>query len=322
MTTKIKIRNGLYYKTSINGTFDLAGDYKSGNSAHRDGCVWILRNGKKTRIQVNASDYSIVGSENDIPEVDDNTLSEDIQRRFDVMEYVIDGVIDRKIKAVVISGAPGIGKTYNIDKRLREAQEKRGINYSQLTGSATAIGLYLTLYEHRNTGDILVLDDLDSIFQDQEALNLLKGALDTGQTRQISWMSNSSFLRDEGVENTFEFKGTVVFITNMNFDQLIDKATKMSPHFAALVNRCVYLDLGIHTTREVMVRINQVVRNTNILNELGISRSHAGDIMDWMHDQKDNLRSLSIRTILQLASFIKTSPKNWKLLASATMIKR
>lgn len=322
MTTKIKIRNGLYYKTSINGTFDLAGDYKSGNSAHRDGCVWILRNGKKTRIQVNASDYSIVGSENDIPEVDNNTLSEDIQRRFDVMEYVVDGVIDRKIKAVVISGAPGIGKTYNIDKRLREAQEKRGINYSQLTGSATAIGLYLTLYEHRNTGDILVLDDLDSIFQDQEALNLLKGALDTGQTRTISWMSASKYLRENDIPNAFEFHGTVVFISNMNFDQQIERGSKLAPHLAALINRCVYLDLGIHSTREIMIRIKQVIDQTNILRDLGLAKNHTNDIIAWMDKHSENLRSLSIRTIIQLANFVRTNPHHWQDMAEMTMIKR
>jgi len=135
-------------------------------------------------------------------------------------------------------------------------------------------------------------------------------------------MSASSFLRDEGIENTFEFRGTVVFISNMNFDKIIEKANKMSPHFAALINRCVYLDLGIHTKQEIMIRINQVIRNSNILAELGVSSSHGDEILAWMKKNQDNIRSLSIRTILQLASFIKTSPNGWEAIAKATMLKR
>jgi hypothetical protein len=320
-TAQVNIKSALHYKTDISGVFELAAPFKAGVSDKRDGCIWVLRNGKKTRLHINASDFDIVGESN-VPEKSDDELSRDIEQRFDVMEMIIDGVIHRSIKSVVLSGAPGIGKTFTVDAKLREAAAKRGLNFSQLTGSATAIGLYLTLYDHRNVGDVLVLDDLDSIFADQEALNLLKGALDTGQTRTISWMSASKYLRENDIPNSFEFEGTVIFISNMNFDQQIERGTKLAPHLAALINRCVYLDLGIHSTREIMIRIKQVIKNTNILSDLGLAENHTDDIINWMGANADRMRSLSIRTIIQLANFVRTNPFHWQTMAEMTMIKR
>ena len=319
MTVQVKIKSSKYYSNNVVGTFDLAQKYTNSTYSSREGFIWILRGDKKIKLHVNKKDFEVLTSDSKKSDVE---LNREIEDRFNVMETLVDGVLSRNIKSMIISGAPGIGKSFTVDEKLLKAKNEGKINYSQLTGSCTPIGLYLQLWNHQNHNDVLVLDDIDSIFQDQESLNLLKGALDTGRTRQISWMSASSFLRDEGIDNTFEFNGTVIFITNMNFDQMIAKATKMSPHFAALISRCVYLDLGIHTTREVMIRINQVIRNTNILRDLGVGMDSADEIVAWMFKHKDTVRSLSIRTLLQLASFIKTDAKNWKVIAEAVMVKR
>lgn len=297
----------------------MAKGYVNCHTSKRTGYIWIMRDEKKIKVHVNQKDITVETADS---LKTDSQISKEIENRFTVMETLVDGVISRSIKSMIISGAPGIGKSFTVDEKLNSAEKAGKIKFSQLTGSCTPIGLYMQLWNHQNEGDVLVLDDIDSIFNDIESLNLLKGALDTGRTRQISWMSASSYLRENDIDNTFEFKGTVVFITNMNFDKMIEKASKMSPHFAALVNRCVYLDLGIHTTREIMIRINQVIRNTSILKDLGVSMKHADEIVNWMVTNKDDLRSLSIRTLLQLASFIKTSESSWKMIATATMLKR
>lgn len=323
-TQKVKIQSGIFYNKKVSGTFDLATSFKSGVSDKKDGCIWVFKNGKKTRLHVNETDFQILGENVKIEEkkIDEKTLSKNIAQRFNVLETLIDGAINRNIRAMIISGAPGIGKTFIVDKKLREAIEKRGLNVSQLTGSATTIGLYLTLYDHRNRGDILVLDDLDSIFQDQEALNLLKGALDTGRTRTLSWMSASKYLRENDIPNSFEFEGTVIFISNLDFDSQIERGSKLAPHLAALVNRCVYLDLGIHGHNEIMIRIKQVIRDTNILKELGLNEKYTNEIINWMEKNSTNLRSLSIRTIIQLANFVRTNPLMWREIAEITMVRR
>lgn len=319
--TKVNIQRGLHYSTDLSGIFDLAEGYKPDPASRRDGFIWIMRDGKRSRLAINEGDFTILGEESDL--VSEEVLAENIDKRFRVLDMIMNGILHNKIKAAVFSGAPGIGKTFNVDQRLTEARRKHGREVKHLTGSATAIGLYCKLYENRNPGNILVLDDLDSIFSDQEALNLLKGALDTGATtRTISWMAASSHLESQDIPNEFEFEGSVIFISNLDFDGQIEKGSKLAPHLRALVNRCVYLDLGIHTTREIMVRVKQVIEKTTIIEDLGLADNHSQDIIAWMEKNCGNLRDLSIRTIIHLANFVRTDPHNWQDIAEITMVRR
>lgn len=316
----VKIKSGLNYGKEITGEFELAAAYKESKSSSRDGWIWIDINGKTTKLHINRNDFEVESTGSD--SLTDEDLRTEICSRFSVMETLVDGVVNGAIKAMILSGAPGIGKTFTVDEKLIAAQKAGKVRFNMLTGSCTPIGLYLSLWNNSNPGDVLVLDDIDSIFNDQESLNLLKGALDTGRTRTISWMAASSFLRENDIPNSFEFNGTVIFISNLNFDSMIERATKLSPHFAALVSRCVYLDLGIHSNREIMIRIKHVVENTTIMQNLGISGDYTEQILEWIEENSDQLRTLSIRTILQLAMFIRTQPKMWKEIAKATMIAR
>lgn len=332
MTKQVRVTNALRYSTKISGTFVLCGEYKDDPNSKLDGFVWVVYNGAKSRFAVNRNEFeyvngdvdnvgAIVGEKDDT--ISDEDLNKDISDRFNVLSILVDGVVSRSIKSMIISGAPGIGKTFVVDKKLLKAKESGEISkFSMMTGSCTPIGLYIQLWNHKDDGDVLVLDDIDSIFGDQESLNLLKGALDTGRERQISWLGASKFLQNEGIDNTFEFNGTVIFISNCNFDKMISQDRKLSPHYAALVSRCVYLDLGIHSKREILIRINQVVENTTLMQNLRVSETNKQEILDWMNDNMSVLRNVSIRTIIQLASFIRTSPMNWKTLAKVTLIGR
>ena len=278
---------------------------------------------KKTRVAINESDFEIVGMPKSVDTLTDAQIEAEIEDRFEVMELLTQAVIDRSVKSMIVSGAAGIGKTYTIDRMLLEAEKQGKISkFSMLGGSCTAIGLYLQLWNHQNEGNVLVLDDLDSIFDDQEALNLLKGALDTGRQRQISWLGASKFLEQEGADDTFEFNGTVIFITNHNFDERIAKGTKMSPHYEALISRCMYLDLGIHSMREVIVRIRQVIRKSDMMKKLGVSKAETDHMMDWLMANKDDLRKVDLRTMIKLAQAMKASKKGWQKIAKAALCRR
>ena len=60
----------------------------------------------------------------------------------------------------------------------------------------------------------------------------------------------------EGMPNSFEFNGGVVFITNIKFDNV--KSKKLQDHLQALQSRCHYLDLTIDSMRDRMLRIRQI----------------------------------------------------------------
>jgi hypothetical protein len=165
---------------------------------------------------------------------------------------------------------------------------------------------------------VLVFDDCDSILLDDLSLNILKAALDSKKTRKICWNTDSHMLRREGVPDTFEFAGSVIFITNIKFDNV--KSKKLRDHLEALESRCHYIDLTIDTIREKILRIKQIVTD-------GMLKSHAlpteteQSIVAFIDDYKRQLREISLRTVLKIADLAKAFPENWKEMAKQTVLK-
>ena len=137
-----------------------------------------------------------------------------IRSTFDVLEQVSQGVISGHVRSVIVSGAAGCGKTYTLETALADAEDRGVIRYQSVRGACSAIGLYRLLFESSEPGNVLVIDDCDSVFADLDSLNLLKSALDSSKVRRIHWNKEIRVLDGEGVPRSFEFKGSVVFITN------------------------------------------------------------------------------------------------------------
>lgn len=254
-----------------------------------------------------------------VPEKTEEELRLHIQKRFTVMDKMAVGVIAGTIRSLMISGAPGIGKTYTLEKKLEEAANAGQINFEMLKGKVSPLGLYVKLYEMSDEGDVLVLDDVD-VFGNEDILNTLKAALDTGEKRILSWASTSSYLEENDIPRSFEFKGTVVFITNTDIDAEIQRGTKIAPHLSALSSRSIYLDLGVHTNREIMVRVEDVITTTDMMKNRGLDNFQTVEALEWMKEHVNNLRSVSLRTALYLADFIKTD-EDWKDLAEVTLLR-
>ena len=139
-----------------------------------------------------------------------------------------------------------------------------------------------------------MLDDCDTVLYDETSLNLLKAALDSSKKRKISWNTDSALLRREGIPDTYEFKGSVIFITNLKFDKV---RGKMKDHLDAIMSRCHYLDLTLDTTREKMLRCKQIVAD-GMLVEYGFSKKEQEEVMNFMFDNKDRMREISLRMVV------------------------
>jgi hypothetical protein len=183
----------------------------------------------------------------------------------------------------------------------------------------TPIGLYQTLFNNSSEGDILVFDDCDSVLFDEVCLNMLKAVLDSGKKRTISWKAESSALRREGIPDRFDFKGGVIFITNVNFENVRSK--KIQDHLAALMSRCHYIDLGMDSIDDKFIRINQIIRD-GMLKEYGFSKEFEKEIVDFMHENAKRLREISLRMVLKIADLAKMNFDNWKGLARSTCMTR
>jgi len=122
--------------------------------------------------------------------------------------------------SLVITGGAGTGKTHIVKSTLEEMGLKESTDFVHFKGRATPAGLFVTLYE--NNDKIIVLDDCDSIFKDDDAVNILKAALDSYDTRKISYISTKSLKDEFGCEvpRHFEFSGRIVFISNISQTRL------------------------------------------------------------------------------------------------------
>ena len=150
-------------------------------------------------------------------------------------------------------------------------------------------------------------------------MNILKAALDSKKTRRIHWNTDSFKLRNEGVPDSFEFKGSAIFITNIKFDNV--KSKKMRDHLEAIESRCHYIDLTIDTEREKMLRIKQIVSD-GMLKDYQFSEETTERVMDFVDINKKNLRELSLRTVLKIADLAKAFPSNWEAMAENTVLRR
>ena len=184
----------------------------------------------------------------------------------------------------------------------------------------TTLHLYKALYDAREKGQILVLDDIDSIFGDPESLNLLKGALDTTGKRTISYAAESRALADAEIPNSFEFEGAVIFITNIDFDM---NRGKIAEHLDAIISRCHYLDLTIDTTRDKFLWLKHVTLHEGMLTRKGLGMDEAEEILGFIYENINDMRELSLRMVLKLADLKKMEGEfDWKQKARLTCMKR
>lgn len=240
---------------------------------------------------------------------------------FRVLDRVAYGVMTGVERCLMVVGAAGVGKTHAIEEALRREAGSGRINFQSVSGTMSAISLYQLLYDNRNEGNVLLLDDCD-IFDDTEALNIMKAALDTKLCRMISWRKESSVLRANDVPNEFEYKGTMIFISNINMQREIDSGSKRAPHYNALVNRATFIDIGIHTKWEIFARINQVVTSDSFMQMNGLDHEDIQEMLEWVEDNLMAVRSLSIRTVIHLAKLVRTDPDNWIEMAEVTLLKK
>ena len=247
-------------------------------------------------------------------------MSVNIANRFKVLDMTANAITTGIMRGLVISGAPGVGKTYTLEKKLKQAQEEGQIgNFEHIKGKVTALKLYETLFKNSSAGDVVLLDDTDDVFFCETSMNIIKAALDTS-SGFVSYGSTCKYLEENDIPTRFDFAGTIVFITNYDFDRLISSNSKLTPHFKALMSRSTYLDLKIHSNLEIMIRVEQVATTTALMDSLGVTPSVAQEMVEWCWENYKNMREISIRTLHKLAEYSRID-NDWKFLASNFLLR-
>lgn len=270
---------------------------------------------------------------------DESDTMRRIRRQFEIQDELANAVCAGVVRGLIVSGPPGIGKSFGIEHVLKqhnlhhkltaktiyddEGAVVDNTKFKFIKGTSSAFGLYMSLYNSSSPGEVLVFDDCDyPLLFDDQCLNLLKGALDSGDKRTLNWNSDSKTLKQEDIPTEFEFKGCVIFLTNMKFDTVKGRTRE---HIDALLSRCHYLDLEIGTIHEKVLRIKQVVAD-GMLDKYNFNDVEQTMIVNWIQQNKDYLREVSLRTVIKVADLYnmdKTlATDNWEEYAEATCLKR
>ena len=260
----------------------------------------------------------------DNPNETDAQIIERMRERFTILDDMTQASIDGVVRGMVVTGPPGVGKSFGVEQVLEKNNlfdkiAGNKLKFEVIKGASSAIGLYKVLYDNADKNSVLVLDDCDTVLYDETSLNLLKAALDSCKKRKLSWNTDSALLRREGIPDTFEFKGSVIFITNLKFDNV---RGKIKDHLAAIMSRCHYLDLTMDTMREKVLRCKQIVAD-GMLNEYQFTQEEQDDLMNFMFDNKEKMREISLRMVTKLADLKKSfGTDKWKRTAEVTCMRR
>lgn len=223
----------------------------------------------------------------------DDTQYADPDIVFDEITDYVTMAAKELLPALLITGQGGIGKSYNVEKIL-DQYGKRHETWEKVKGKASAAAMYNTLWYNRDK--IVVFDDCDSVFKDPDAINVLKGALDSNDFREISWATkaegmvytldlddNKEILQrcqewsdqhhgKEAIPNHFIFEGEVIFISNLTKAEIYKRDS-------ALLTRCTCIDVVL-SAQGVMKRLQTVLPHIKVYKAMGARGSEGKDITD------------------------------------------
>lgn len=327
--TKVYISSGQFHLTDgsaidvENTTFTLkAPIYKDfmvvdpSTAEPRNSVFYALGNTAKVFVKY-YTDYEVLSNK---PRESDEDIIERLRKRFRILSNMTLAVKTGAIKALIVSGPAGVGKSYGVEDVLSREDLFNMVGdlkpkYRIMKGVTSALGLYTALFEMSAPESVLVFDDCN--IEDEISLNILKAALDTSRKRTIYWNTNSRILKEEDVPRSFDFNGGVIFITNSNFSNF--KGKKLGDHIDALISRCHFIDLDMDGYREKFLRIKQII-NDGLLTSYNFNQDDRDELIYFVKKNLHKLREISLRTVLKAADLKKSFPDEWEEIANVTLL--
>jgi len=217
-------------------------------------------------------------------------------------------MVAKKISpSLVITGQPGLGKTFQVIAMLEEMGMREGWEYVHVKGRASAAGMFITLYENRDK--LVIFDDCDSVFRDVDAVNVLKGALDSYDRRVISWISAKPLKDGDGDEmpRSFTFTGQVIFISNMDISR-IDPAIR---------SRAFVTDISL-TNDQMIQRMRTLLKDIEPKAPLS-QKQEALDALIAAYERYSGVE-LNFRSLIKSIRIRQAGFGNWKAMIAEQVI--
>jgi hypothetical protein len=231
----------------------------------------------------------------------------DPQQMFNNLERLTKMVGKGIQPSLVITGSAGTGKTFLVKNTLTKMGLTESNEFVHFKGRATAAGLFVTLYD--NCDKIIVLDDCDSVFKDPDAVNMLKAALDSYDTRNISYITSKPLKDQFGTHlpRSFEFTGKIIFISNLD-QSTLDEAIR---------SRSFVSDISM-TTEQMFMRIEGLMEKMEDKIPTK-AKQQAMTIMKELHEKYDGI-SVNLRSFIKAARICAMGFENAKDMVAEQII--
>ena len=231
----------------------------------------------------------------------------DPQQMFNNLERLTKMVGKGIQPSLVITGSAGTGKTFLVKDTLTKMGLTESNEFVHFKGRATAAGLFVTLYD--NCDKIIVLDDCDSVFKDPDAVNMLKAALDSYDTRNISYITSKPLKDQFGTHlpRSFEFTGKIIFISNLD-QSTLDEAIR---------SRSFVSDISM-TTEQMFMRIEGLMEKMEDKIPTK-AKQQAMTIMKELHEKYDGI-SVNLRSFIKAARICAMGFENAKDMVAEQII--
>lgn len=215
------------------------------------------------------------------------------------MRKMAQGMITGHVNAFLVSGTPGVGKSYNLEELLNMYNEEGTINYTRISGKIAPMSFFEALRTHSSKKDVLFFDDCDSILHNEDSMNVLKAAAELKRSRVISWVS-----RANTEDNSFIYEGKVIIATNI---RMRDNA-----HFDAVMDRFHVYELDV-TLEEKLAKIQNIALNSPDIAEYCPPET-VHELIAFIMERREmiNPDKLTIRTFMKLAELSNMLSDDWR----------
>lgn len=264
-------------------------------------------------------------SDEEVEEYEAAIPKPNVVERWDAYSLFCNMVSTGITKSLVAFGTGGVGKTFTMMQELDNSglkefdSDANDINhpgefdYVKITGSASGLAVYKALFEYNDK--LIIFDDCDSVLKDQNAVNFLKGALDSSGDGSISYSSSSPLKTDklEGaafsstgipmVPNRFKFTGKVMVISNLSPQEMPQPL---------IDSRCLSIDLSM-SKEETIDRIKSILPKMKILDASGkplkLDPEDKEKAINFLDKYKHSIREgkLNARTLGNIVKIIHAS---------------
>jgi len=222
------------------------------------------------------------------------------EKKISLIRRMTEGITTSNVRGLVISGTPGIGKSFNVLSKLDELKGPNKLQVLISKGHVTPYQVYKMMHDHSGPECILVFDDCDDVLDNTQSLNLLKAATEYAKHRYVTW--NSTLNGSTNLNDKFEFKGKIIILTNKRLND--------NPHYGAFIDRVHYFDMKC-TFEEKLAKIMTIAKDIcNVITP----NDDCHDIIRYLIDNKNRINQdrFSIRNFIKLAEMKALFGDGWE----------